>query len=146
MIYSKTLKDRSRIFAVTTLHERMMIEAETIVQHFWMDVAKHDKDVLAKMPSNSVALWWLKSTGSYLCPLYSHIDPYHSSNEDPLGMVDYLITRIREQIYDGIGSAVLAQSRFYIVRKGITAIDGSIQPISLDDVFSLVFDELGQLR
>jgi len=42
-IYSYHEAERQQV-RPRTLHEKMMLEAEPIIQHNWTDVAIHDKD------------------------------------------------------------------------------------------------------
>lgn len=53
-----------------TLHEKMMLEAESIIQHNWTDVAIHDKMKLKSIPVGSYCYWIVGEMGSYLTPAY----------------------------------------------------------------------------
>ena len=58
---------------ILALHETLCYLAEPIVQHFWTDIAVHDKNILASAPKNSSFIWVVHKCGSYLCPLYSSL-------------------------------------------------------------------------
>jgi hypothetical protein len=56
-----------------TLHEKMMLEAEPIIQHNWTDVAVHDRDKLQKIPVGHFCYWVVTQMGSFLTPAYCKV-------------------------------------------------------------------------
>lgn len=56
-----------------SLHERMMLEAEPIIQHNWTDVAIHDKAKLKGIPVGHICYWVVTEMGSFLTPAYCKI-------------------------------------------------------------------------
>jgi hypothetical protein len=60
-----------------TLHEKMMLEAEPIIQYNWTDVAIHDKDKLKSIPVGYYCYWIVGQMGSYLTPAYCRISDRH---------------------------------------------------------------------
>lgn len=144
-LFSPFWKERVQRNLGLTLHDRMMQEAEHFVQHFWTDVAKHDKIVLDSMLDNSVALWVVRTTGSYLCPLYTDIDQHHAENKDRFILAEHIVLRIRAQLVNQ-SEKFKECYRFYLVWKGCDPYDGTIVSISLADVFDLVFDKSGNFH
>jgi hypothetical protein len=66
-----------------TLHEKMMLEAEPIIQHNWTDVAIHDRDKLKTIPVGCYCYWIVGQMGSYLTPAYCKISDRHRWSSGP---------------------------------------------------------------
>ena len=49
----------------------MMVEAEPIIKHNWLDVALHDKRKIDAAPCDHFFAWILTEIGSHLIPMYS---------------------------------------------------------------------------
>lgn len=80
----------------TTLHERMMLEAEPIIQHNWTDVAIHDKAKLRSIPTGHYCYWVVTQMGSYLTPAYCRISDRHKWTRSPeasLAPIQMLVVR-----------------------------------------------------
>lgn len=66
-----TRHERERCqFQPRTLHERMMVEAEPLIQHNWLDVAIHDKQRLDALPVGCFAYWLVGPLGSHFSPAF----------------------------------------------------------------------------
>jgi hypothetical protein len=75
-IYSYHEVERQQV-RPRTLHEKMMLEAEPIIQHNWTDVAIHDKDKLKSIPVGCYCYWIVGQMGSYLTPAYCKTSDRH---------------------------------------------------------------------
>lgn len=127
-----------------SLHERMLIEAESIVRHNWTDVAIHDKDRLRVTPVNHALAWMIGETGSHLTPLYCKLSDKSKWQASPLASlapIQIYITALHEQMLLLGGAqaqlAKLQKRQAYIVIKR----DGS----SGGDIISVDFDELASM-
>lgn len=56
-----------------TLHEQMMLIAEPIIQHNWLDVAIHDRETLRTLPVGHTAYWIVTQMGSYFSHAYCRL-------------------------------------------------------------------------
>lgn len=66
-----TVEPADRVhFIAKTLHEQMMLEAEHLIQHNWLDVVVHDKRKLRSIPVDHAFFWVVRPEGSSLLPAY----------------------------------------------------------------------------
>jgi hypothetical protein len=104
-----------------TLHERMMVEAEHIIQHNWTDVAIHDRDRLRSAPVDHAFAWMVGSMGSYLTPMYCRLSDRKRWTSSPLATlapIQIYMTKLHEQ-FNALGSKVmdLSERSCYLVIK-----------------------------
>lgn len=116
-----------------TLHERMMLEAEPLIQYNWTDVAIHDKRKLSIVPPCHVCAWIVGSTGSYLSPMYCELADAHKWKANVFAheaAITILMARWHDQLnclYD-LAFNPLEEKAFYLVKKG-EAGAGEIIPV-----------------
>jgi hypothetical protein len=85
-----------------TLHEKMMLEAEPIIQYNWTDVAIHDKNKLQGIPVGCYCYWIVGQMGSYLTPAYCKISERHkwmSGRNAMISTVQMLFSRWYGEAY-----------------------------------------------
>jgi hypothetical protein len=115
------------------LHLLMIQEAEKCVKQNWFDVAYTDRKLLDCMPKDSIAIWCVYELGSYLCPMYESIRPPVVPR---LPMILYILSRFYPERPTIISKAFAKTAKYYVIRKGNDFSHGSIEPISLDDLFA----------
>jgi hypothetical protein len=86
------------------------------------------------MEANSIAVWAIGEMGSYLSPLYSRLDNRDQPNLLPT--ICYLLSTWQER-----DKQLKTQSEysFFIIHKGSNSFYGTIKPISLQDLVSLLY-------
>lgn len=85
-----------------TLHEKMMLEAEPIIQHNWTDVAIHDKEKLKTIPIGCYCYWIVGQMGSYLTPAYCKVSDrskWLSGSDAGIAPVQMLLSRWYGEAY-----------------------------------------------
>lgn len=119
-----------------TLHERMMLEAEPIVKHNWLDVAIHDKRKLDSSPARCVHVWILNELGSHMIPMYSTLEEKLKIKGTDY---QYLIATINHFFVRANFEPLiqLDEYTYYILIKGATPASGDIIPISLQSLMDL---------
>lgn len=127
-----------------SLHERMLIEAESVVRHNWTDVAIHDKDRLRVTPVNHALAWMIGETGSHLTPLYCKLSDKSKWQASPLASlapIQIYITALHEQMLLLGGAqaqlARLQRRQAYIVIKRDRSSGGDIISVDFDELASM---------
>jgi len=126
-------------FEPVTLHERMMIEAETQIQHNWTDVAIHDKRKLRTVSVDHACIWVVKSEGSALLPTYCKLSERKKWQADgPVCQLVAFVSRCQDFFLKFRSNYDPRQDSYYIIVKR-HGVDGDIIPVSFDEVASLIF-------
>lgn len=125
-----------------SLHERMLIEAESVVRHNWTDVAIHDKDRLRVTPVNHALAWMIGETGSHLTPLYCKLSDKGKWQTSPLASlapIQIYITALHEQmlLLKGAKLAKFQRRQAYIIIKRDSPPGGEIIPVDFDELASM---------
>jgi len=145
-IYCQHELERRRL-TPRTLHEKMMVEAEPIIQHNWTDVAIHDKAKLQKIPVGQYCYWIVGQMGSYLSPAFCNIDERHRWTTSPiatLSPVQLLFARWHGQAYrfqDSVAwgrvhDPVIDKHCYLIVKTDSTR--GEVTPITYKELADMV--------
>lgn len=131
-----------------SLHERMMLEAEPIIQHNWTDVAIHDKAKLKGIPVGHVCYWLVSEMGSFLTPAYCKISErskWANSVFSGFAPIQILVARHCDQAHKYASSKVWQQIygstdhwHCYLVIKA-DATNGHLIPIHYADLIELAF-------
>lgn len=125
------------------LHDRMMLEVETLIQQNWTSVALHDRYRVESIPDDHVFIWVVRPEGTSLMPTFcelSHRSRYEKAVDD--GMIfrlqaffircqDYFI-KFRKK-YDP------TKDSYYVVIKRAEFGGGQIIPSSFTELLDLVF-------
>jgi hypothetical protein len=134
--------------APKTLHERMMLEAEPIIQHNWTDVAIHDKNRLKRVKNNHVMAWMVNETGSYLSPMYCNISDKKNWTSSPmaaLAPVQIFMNKLHYQLLAiGVKAAGQYKPHCYLVIKKDDTDGGEIVPVNFEEFAS--FCTIGQFQ
>jgi len=132
----------------TTLHERMMLEAENIIQENWTQVAINDKNRLARGDENYTFVWVVRPEGSNLFVMSQWIHcktNYEMLEEHGIcSEIEAFFLRCQDYFVKFRNKFDPTKYKYYIVIKGQCIFDGQIIPSSFEEVLDLVF--LGQLR
>lgn len=128
-------------FEPKTLHDRMMIEAETQIQHNWTDVAIHDKYRLRQIPEDHACLWVVRGEGSNLLPAYCELADADKWKRDQGRGISPLVAffcmcqdyfaKFRQRFDPAVNS-------YYIVIKGKDDNGGQILPVSFQEIADFV--------
>jgi hypothetical protein len=108
----------------------MMVEAEPIVRHNWLDIALHDKIKIEEASYDHVYVWVVTEIGSHLIPLYCEL-----KQKQKIEGTQY--TYISSCIYDFVTSnnltrfCRLSDHSYYLVVKKRTLNGGDIIPVEL---------------
>jgi len=84
-----------------TLHEKMMLIAEPLIQYNWTDVAIHDKAALRSLPVGHYAYWIVTQMGSHFMPAYCKISERSKWTRSPmatLAPVQFLVERWSREV------------------------------------------------
>ena len=125
-------------FEPKTLHERMMIEAETQIQQNWTDVAIHDKRKLRTIPSHHACVWVVRAEGSNLLPTYCKLSEASKWKKDsaarrihPLLAFLCLCQDYRAKFRANFKPE---SSSYYVIIKGKNEKEGQIIPVSFKEI------------
>lgn len=129
-----------------TLHEKMMLEAEPLIQHNWTDVAIHDKAMLRKIPVGHVAYWVVTQMGSYLTPAYCRLSDrqkWTRSRESTVAPIQVRVIRwyaesrkFQDSLsWQWIHDPVRDKHCYLIVKTDAT--NGHITPITYEELAAL---------
>ena len=103
------------------LTDEMCFLAGDTVRHYWTDIAVHDRLALANMDPGTCVFWGFGELGSRMVRLFC--DCLTRSDKCPDA----------ESI-----SMAYKDHQWYIVRKGDTEFDGSIEPTTASELISLL--------
>lgn len=105
------------------LFEQMVEIAKPVVKHWFEDVTVHDRKAVEEMQIGEARVWFLRTTGTWLCCLAQDKD----SHTDFQGLITSVM-RSPELYMDGDGY----KNIFLIHKTGDN--EGEINPIGLDDL------------
>lgn len=132
----------------TTLHERMMLEAENIIQENWIQVAINDKNRLAQGHENYAFIWIVRPEGSNLFAMsqWTHCRSNYEMLEEHgvCSEIEAFFLRCQDYFVKFRNKFDPTKYKYYIVIKGQCVFDGQIIPSTFQEVLDLVF--VGQLR
>lgn len=131
-----------------TLHDRMILEAENIIQENWTQVAINDKNRLALGHENCAFVWIVRPEGSNLFAMSQWIhcrENYEMLEEHGVcSEAEAFFLRCQDYFVKFRNKFDPTKYKYYIVIKGRCAFDGQIIPSTFQEVLDLVF--VGQLR
>ena len=115
----------------------MMVEAEPVLRHNWLDVALHDKMKIDAAPYDHVYIWIVTEVGSHLIPMYCE-------TKEKLKIEGTQYNYVGHPIYSFVTRnnttplCNLPDHSYYFVVKRRTPDGGDIIPIDLDSFIDLV--------
>lgn len=129
-------------FRPLTLHHRMMVEAEGLIQQNWTQVAIHDEYMLRAIPGDHAFVWVVKPEGSHVlktfCSLSERSRRVGNAEKFAVGELESFFVRLSCCIANFRGKYDPAQYNYYVVIKRDSESDGEIIQSSFEELLDLV--------
>lgn len=132
-------------FTPSGLHDRMMVESETLIKQNWTAVAIHDRNQIAKLPLDHVLIWVVRPEGTNVlktfCSLADKERHLQNLGKPFLDSFEAFFVRCQDRFIKFRGFDPRTY-HYYVIRKGLR--DECLIPSSFEELLDLAF--VGQLK